>query len=126
MLMETALIIALLTVFSAIVAPVASALITQIWTYKIKKAEWFFNTRKEVYKDFLGITSKLSFSPSAEELTNLQDAASGAKLFASVETQNKMEIYISFLLHNPTDVSEIGIAHRSMIAAMQADLKRSK
>ena len=95
--METALIIALLTVFSAIVAPVASALITQKWTYKIKKAEWFFNTRREAYKNFLDFISELSFSPSTEELTSLQKVASGAKMFSSAETQNKMDVYISLL-----------------------------
>ena len=124
--METALIIALLTVFSAIVAPVASALITQMWTYKIKKAEWFFNTRREVYKNFLDFVSELSFSPSTEDLTNLQKAASGAKMFSSAETQNKIEVYISLLLHDPTAVSTIGVAHQSMIAAMQADLKKNR
>lgn len=124
--METALIIALLTVFSAIVAPVASALITQIWTYKIKKAEWFFNTRREVYKNFLGFVSELSFSPSTEELTNLQKVASGARMFSSPETQDKMEVYISLLLHDPTAVSTIGVAYQGMIAAMQADLKKNR
>ena len=124
--METALIIALLTVFSAIVAPVASALITQKWTYKIKKAEWFFNTRREAYKNFLDFISELSFSPSTEELTNLQKVASGAKMFSSAKTQNKMDVYISLLLHDPIAVSVIGIAHRDMIAAMQADSKKNR
>lgn len=126
--MLAAIIVALITAFAAIIAPVISSLISQSGSYKLAASEWFFRERVAAYKALLSASSLCLKERTAESIVELQKASDEAFLFSSLDVQASISLFgrsvLSIDLKTASDeeMRNLGSARLQMISSMQREL----
>ncbi len=120
--METAYIVCGVTAVAAVLAPVASALITQIGSFNLEKSKLLFSSKFDAYKGFIACASLFPLNPSSEEMQELHKCISSAMLLSSVETHKALSIYSSLLLSADNDIAALADAQRNAILSMKKEL----
>lgn len=96
-------IVSYLTIFAAVIAPVLTALITQIGAYKTKTTEIYFAAKLDAYTKFMEVASNV-FTSNADTKA-LENAAYKARLFATPSVDEKIKRF-THLASSHIDVQE--------------------
>lgn len=98
--MDTALLVALaglITAIAAIVAPVVTQFIAIRGSLRLKTVELFFRAKDEAYRNFLSIASQYIPNSDNDYFIKLESALSQALLYSSESTQQKLAQYLQLL-----------------------------
>lgn len=103
--METAYIVCGITAVSAILAPVATALINQIGSFHLTKSKLLFSSKFDAYKDFIACAATFPNNSSDNEILELNKYALSAMLLSGEKTHEALAAYSALLISHASDIS---------------------
>lgn len=124
---DITIIVALITAFAAIIAPLITAIINHVSAYRLRTLELFFIEKSKAYHQYMNITSHFPINPTPEDIHTLYSALNQAVLYSSKDTAQVLNRYVYFLLDTyHSDNGVIAEMHLETIVAMQNELKKYK
>lgn len=124
------IIVAMITAFAAIVAPLFTALLTNRGAFRLKSSEWFLSEKMTAYREFLLAADQCLSCRSAETLLRLESSSANAILFSSKEVEVALSSFGRDILSSgfpecdDTVLRCLASSRLSVLSAMKKDLQQ--